>query len=128
MFGKQRVGGHPLKKRTAAVTVGAALAGSLLIGAPAGAVGSAKESSSGSSNGAETTFVVTIANISDNFPLSGAGAFTNPDGGDEPGPAFPGSSYSFDVYGQPGDHVRLASEVLHGSGCCWEAGAQGQAL
>ena len=38
-----------------------------------------------------------------------SGAATNPDGGDEAGPALPGSSYEFEVVGAPGEYFSLAS-------------------
>ncbi len=41
--------------------------------------------------------------------VSVAGAFSNPDGGDEAGPALPGSSYSFTFEAAPGDYLSFAT-------------------
>ena len=41
--------------------------------------------------------------------VSTSGAFTNPDGGDEAGPALPGSSYSFSFEAIPGDYLSFAT-------------------
>jgi hypothetical protein len=41
--------------------------------------------------------------------VSVAGAFTNPDGGDEAGPALPGSSYGFTFEATPGDYLSFAT-------------------
>ncbi|MCP4303445.1 MAG: hypothetical protein GY788_00890 [bacterium] len=41
--------------------------------------------------------------------VSTSGAFTNPDGGDEAGPALPGSSYSFTFEATPGDYLSFAT-------------------
>ncbi len=60
----------------------------------------------------ETTFVVTITNVSDGFDFSRSGVFTNPDDSDSPAPAFPGSSYQFEVYANPGDHLSLATMLV----------------
>ncbi len=41
--------------------------------------------------------------------VSVSGAFANPDGGAEPGPALPGSSYEFTFEAVPGDYLSLAT-------------------
>ena len=90
------------RQRVALVaTAAVALGGTVLVG-PADA----------SRRPTETEFVVTIENISDGFEFSQSGVFTNPDGSDTPGPAFPGSSYQFEVFANPGDHLSLATMLV----------------
>ena len=60
----------------------------------------------------ETTFVVTITNVSNGFDFSKSGVFTNPDGSDSPGPVLPEGSYQFEVYANPGDHLSLATMLV----------------
>lgn len=78
----------------------------------AGAISIAPADATGKPRGEETTFVVTIENLSDGFAFSQSGAFTNPDASDSPGPAFPGSSYSFATYAAPGDQLSLATMLV----------------
>ncbi len=89
------------RRRVALVATAVALGGTVLVG-PADAA----------RRPAETEFVVTIENISDGFEFSQAGVFSNPDGSDSPGPAFPGSSYQFEVVAHPGDNLSLATMLV----------------
>lgn len=112
------------RNKLAAAALAAALAGTAFA-TPASAGGNPMPNES---QVPETTFLVTIQNISDGFELSGSGPFTNPDGGDEAGPAFPGSSYSFDVYGHPGDRLSLATMLVQSNDWFFSPGDHGIAL
>lgn len=96
---------HPTRKRTLMALAGTVsmLSASTFV-APA-------EASRGP-KGQETTFVVTIQNVSDHHEFSQSGLFAHPDGGSEPGPALPGSSYSFDFYANAGDRLSLATMLV----------------
>ncbi len=56
-----------------------------------------------------TEFTVSIQNMTDAFPISASGVFAVPDGASDPGPALPGSGYTFDVYAMPGDRLSFAT-------------------
>lgn len=62
----------------------------------------------GADSGAVT---VTIENIAE-FPIGDSGVFSTPDGADEPGPALPGSSYSFAVTAAPGQRLSFATMLV----------------
>ncbi len=94
-----------LRKKRAAALVAAT---SVLMGTAS--VGSAEASHR--TRPQETTFVVTITNVSDGFDFSKSGVFTNPDGSDSPGPAFPEGSYQFEIYANPGEHLSLATMLV----------------
>lgn len=57
-------------------------------------------------DGDPSTLVASLSSVS---TVSAAGAFTNPDEGAEPGPALPGSAYSFTFEAMPGDYLSLAT-------------------
>jgi hypothetical protein len=50
-----------------------------------------------------------VASLGSLSTVSTSAAFTNPDGGDEAGPALPGSSYSFTFEAIPGDYLSFAT-------------------
>ncbi|MEL7155373.1 MAG: spondin domain-containing protein [Actinomycetota bacterium] len=57
------------------------------------------------------TVTVLIENIAD-FPVGDSGVFDSPDGADAPGPALPGSSYSFTVTAAPGQRLSFATMLV----------------
>ncbi len=96
------------KLKKSAGVVGLAL-GALVLAAPPASADPGRSEKRG---GQETTFTVTIENVSNGFDYAASGAFANPDGSDTPGPAFPGSSYSFDVYAAPGERLSFATMLV----------------
>lgn len=50
-----------------------------------------------------------IASLEATATVSSSGVFANPDDGAEPGPALPGSTYSFSFEAIPGDYLSLAT-------------------
>lgn len=75
-----------------------------------------------------TTFSVTIENISGGYAASSSGVFNMTDGGAEPGPAFPGDIYSFDVYASPGDRLSFATMLVQSNDWFFAPGADGVEL
>lgn len=49
------------------------------------------------------------AAVSGKTGVTDSGAFDTPDGASGPGPVFPGQSYSFEIMGEPGDRLHLAT-------------------
>jgi pentapeptide MXKDX repeat protein len=58
------------------------------------------------------TFTVRIENVSGVGNIASTGVFNTPDGAGAPGPALPGSSYSFSVNASPGDRVSFATMLV----------------
>lgn len=95
-----------LKKSAGAVSLAL---GALVLAAPPASADNGRAEKRGHQ---ETTFSVTIENVSDRFDYAASGAFANPDGSDTAGPAFPGSSYSFDVHAAPGERLSFATMLV----------------
>ncbi len=92
---------HLSRRRTLAVgAIAATTAASALVAGPVDASRNHQD------------FTIRIENISNGFEYSQSGAFAHPNGGAEPGPAFPGDSYSFEVHAQPGDRLSLATMLV----------------
>ena len=72
-----------------------------------------------------TLFTVTVENISGDYTASSTGVFNTPDGGAEPGPAFPGDIYSFDVYANPGDRLSFATMLVQSNDWFFAPGSEG---
>ncbi|MEM7415104.1 MAG: spondin domain-containing protein [Gemmatimonadota bacterium] len=57
----------------------------------------------------ETTFTVTIENVSALYDFTQSGVFNTPVGAAGPGPAFPGDSYEFSFGAAPGSYLTFAT-------------------
>ncbi len=60
--------------------------------------------------------------------VEGAAAFNTPDGADEPGPVFPGSSYSFQFEAEPGYAVSFATMFIQSNDLFYGPDSSGIAL
>ena len=58
------------------------------------------------------TFTVVVNNTSAPLPASDGGVFNTPIDADEPGPAFPGSGYSFDFHAEAGEHLSFLTMLV----------------
>lgn len=72
-----------------------------------------------------TLFTVTVENISGDYTASSTGVFDTIDGGAEPGPAFPGDIYSFEVYANPGDRLSFATMLVQSNDWFFAPGSEG---
>ncbi len=59
-----------------------------------------------------TEFTVTIENIAGIGLFENSGIFNTPDMAEEPGPALPGSAYTFTVTAVPGDYLNFATMLV----------------
>ena len=57
--------------------------------------------------------------------FASSGVFNTPDGADEPGPAFPGGSYSFQVTGSVGDNLSFATMFVQSNDLFYAPGEAG---
>ena len=73
------------------------------------------------------TFRVTLTNTSGDFPIAASGAQAVPIGGDEPGPALPGSGYEFTVP-RSAENLSFASMFVQTNDWFWSPGPGGIAL
>jgi spondin N len=73
------------------------------------------------------TFRVTVTNTSGDFPVAASGAQAIPIGGDEPGPALPGSGYEFTVP-RSATNLSFASMFVQSNDWFWSPGPVGLAL
>lgn len=60
--------------------------------------------------------------------ISHSGTFANPDGGTEPGPALPGSGYSFTVEAVPGDYLTFATMFVQSNDWFFAPASSGLSL
>ncbi len=74
------------------------------------------------------TFTVRIENISGGFEFGQSGPFAYPNGGEEPGPAFPGDFYEFHVNAHPGQNLSFATMLVQSNDWFFAPGEAGVAL
>ncbi len=69
-----------------------------------------------------------VASLDALSTVSASGAFANPDGGSEAGPALPGSSYSFTFEALPGDYLSFATMFVQSNDWFFATASSGIAL
>ena len=78
---------------------------------------------------AEDGHPMTLAqSLASDANLTDSGAFTTPEGGAQPAPAFPGDVYTFTVKAMPGDALYLATMFVQSNDAFYAPGAGGIAL
>lgn len=76
----------------------------------------------------ETTFTVTIENVSGQAIGTSSGVFNTPIGAEEPGPAFPESGYQFEINAEAGDYLSFATMLVQSNDLFFGPGETGIAL
>ena len=74
-----------------------------------------------------TVLTVTIENVAE-FPVGDSGVFAVPSGSDEPGPALPGSAYSFTVAATPDQRLSFATMLVQSNDWFFAPRPEGIAL
>ena len=75
-----------------------------------------------------STFTVTIENVFEGKSYSASGVFNTPVGADAPGPAMPGSSYTFGFNASRGSHLSFATMFVQSNDLFYAPGQNGLAL
>jgi len=75
-----------------------------------------------------TEFTVTVENIAGIGLFENSGIFNTPDMAEEPGPALPGSAYTFTVTAEPGENLHFTTMYVQSNDLFFSPDAEGIAL